>query len=202
MTTTEPTVFIVDDDSAVRDSLQVLFKSVDIRSKVYTTADEFLAGFDHELPGCLVLDIRMPGMGGIELQKLLNAKEIAPPIIMISAHGDIGMAVNALQEGAVDFIEKPIRTCNLLERVQAAFERDAQSRRQRAKSADTKRSLATLSPREHEILDMVIAGMHNNTIAAQLGISHKTVEAHRTSIMRKTKAHTVFDLVRIVLGRV
>lgn len=198
MTTDQPTVFVVDDDGAVRDALQVLFKSVGIRSRAYATADEFHADFDHECPGCLVLDIRMPGMGGFELQELLNAKEIAPPIIMMSGHGDIGMAMNALQAGAIDFIEKPVRACILIERVRTAFERDAEARRRRAQGAATKRHLATLSPREREILNMVVAGMHNKKIAIQLGISHKTVETHRTSIMRKTKAQTVVDLVQMV----
>lgn len=198
MTTAKPTVFVVDDDHAVRDSLQVLFKAAGIESKSYRSADEFLAKYDPKQPGCLVLDIRMPGMDGVELQRHLNTKRFAIPIIMVSGHGDIRMAVDAVHAGAVDFLEKPLREQVVLERVRTAFARDTELRRRQAAEEAIEERLATLSVREHEVLGLIITGKHNKAIASQLKISHKTVETHRTSIMRKTKAQNVVDLVRMV----
>lgn len=197
MPTAEPTVFLVDDDAAVRDALQVLLKSVGIRTQAYPTADKFLAEYDPKQPGCLVLDIRMPGMDGLELQKQLNAKRIALPIIMVSGHGDIQMAVDAVKAGAVDFLEKPLREHTLLERIRTAIERDAASRRQQAERASVETRLSALSAREREVLDLVIAGKQNKTIAAELEISHKTVEFHRSNLMTKLQAKTVADLIRL-----
>ena len=198
MPTAEPTVFVVDDDAAVRDSLQVLLKSVDIRSQTYATADEFLAGHDPEQPGCLVLDIRMPGMNGLELQKRLNADGIALPIIVVSGHGDVRMAVDAVQSGAIDFLEKPLRQHTLLERIRTGFERDAQSRQRRRECASMTARLASLTDREREVLDLAVAGKQNKAMAAELGLSHKTIEFHRKKIMDKMNADNIADLVRMV----
>lgn len=198
MPSAEPTVFLVDDDAAVRDSLQVLLKSVDIRIEAYATADEFLAGYDPEQPGCLLLDVRMPGMSGLELQKRLNAEKTALPIIMVSGHGDIRMALDAVRAGATDFLEKPLREHTLLERIRTAIERNTELRCQQAEVAAIETRLKDLSAREREVLDLVVAGKSNKVIAMALGLSHKTVESHRTSIMRKTEAQTVVDLVRMV----
>lgn len=198
MPTAEPTVFVVDDDAAVRDSLQVLLKSVGISSEGYSTADEFLAGYDPKTPGCLVLDVRMPGMSGLELQRRLNEEKIVLPIIMVSGHGDIRMAVDAMHKGAIDFLEKPLREHVLLQRIGKAVARDAESRRQHAERAAVETRLARLTAREREILESVLAGKTTKVIAWELGLNHKTVESHRANIMRKMDAQNVIDLVRIV----
>ena len=198
MTTAKPTVFVVDDDHAVRDSLQVLFKTVGIESKAYGSADAFLSAYDSKQPGCLVLDVRMPGMDGVELQQHLISKRIAIPIIFVSGHGDIRMAVEAVQSGAVDFIEKPLRQQVVLEQVRTALAQDAESRRRQSERDTIEKRLSTLSVREQEVLSLIITGNHNKSIAAQLGISHKTIESHRTNIMRKTEAQNTVHLLRMV----
>ena len=198
MTTAKPTVFVVDDDHAVRDSLQVLFKTAGIESKAYGSADAFLSAYDPKQPGCLVLDVRMPGMDGVELQQHLISKRIAIPIIFVSGHGDIRMAVEAVQSGAVDFIEKPLRQQVVLEQVRTALAQDAESRRRQSERDTIEKRLSTLSVREQEVLSLIITGNHNKSIAAQLGISHKTVESHRTNIMRKTEAQNTVHLLRMV----
>lgn len=199
MPNVEPLVFVVDDDAAVRNSLQVLLKSVGMKSHVCASAEEFLAVYDPRQPGCLVLDIRMPGMNGLELLKRMNAQRITLPVIILSGHGDIRMAVDAVQAGAIDFLEKPIRGHTLLDGVRAAIERDAESRRQRTERVDVESRMATLSPREREILDSVVAGKSNKVIAAEICRSHKTIETHRSNIMRKMQTHNVVELVRMVL---
>ncbi len=196
MPAAEPTVFVVDDDAAARDAAQVLLKSVGRKSEAYATAEEVLADYDPKRPGCLVLDIRMPGMGGLELQRRLNTDGNALPIIMVTGHGDVPMAVGAMHRGAIDFIEKPIRGQALLESIREAIGRDAQSRRREAERAAAETRLATLSAREREVLDLVIAGKQSKVIATELGISQKTVEFRRSQIMTRLHAGTVADLMR------
>ncbi len=193
------TVFVVDDDEAIREQLSFTVKSVGLEAETFASAEEFLESFDPGRPGCLVLDVRMAGMDGLELQKRLKGEEIVLPIIMISGHGDIPIAVQAVQAGAIDFLEKPFREEVLLDRIRKAIERDAQDRRVLASQADIETRLASLTRRETEVLDLLIAGKSTKMVARELFISHKTVEIHRTNIMKKMKAANVADLVRIAL---
>ena len=193
------TVFVVDDDEAIREQLSFTVRSVGLDTETFASAEEFLESFDRAQPGCLVLDVRMAGMDGLELQKRLKGEEIVLPIIMISGHGDIPIAVQAVQAGAIDFLEKPFREEILLDRIRKAIERDAQDRRVLASQADIETRLASLTRRETEVLDLLIAGKSTKMVARELFISHKTVEIHRTNIMKKMKAANVADLVRIAL---
>ena len=195
----KPTVFIVDDDLAVRDSLRTLLETVHIPSVTFQNADEFLLKFDPSLRGCLILDVRMPGLSGPELQRKLKEQKVHIPTIMISGHGDIRIAVECVQEGAIDFIEKPLRDQRILELVQKAFVIDEKSRQSQAECHNIEVRLSTLSHREQEVLEVVISGKSNKVIASELSISHKTVESHRTNIMRKMKAQSIADLVRMSL---
>lgn len=196
----EPTVFIVDDDEAMRDALDTLIRSVGIRTSLHASADEFLAGYDPEQPGCLVLDVRMPGMSGLDLQDALAKQGIELPVIIITGHGDIPMAVRAMRAGAVDFLEKPFREQELLHRIHQAVEQDAGARQDRAAKGEITARLASLTPREGQVLDLVVAGKPNKAIAGELGLSHKTVEFHRAKIMDKMRADSVAELVRMVLA--
>jgi RNA polymerase sigma factor (sigma-70 family) len=196
----EPTVFIVDDDEAMRDALHTLMKSVGMKTSLHAGADEFLASHRPDQPGCLVLDVRMPGMSGLELQDKLAEKGIDLPVIIITGHGDVPMAVSAMRAGAVDFLEKPFREQDLIHRIHQAIELDAERRRKRAREADLAARLDSLTAREREVMDMVIAGKHNKAIAARLDISHKTVEFHRARIMKKMKAESVLQLVKMVIA--
>ncbi|VAW98610.1 hypothetical protein MNBD_GAMMA22-1584 [hydrothermal vent metagenome] len=194
------TVYIVDDDQAVRDSLSWLIESISIKVKVFSSAQEFLDNYDSDYPGCLVADVRMPGISGLELQKILNEKKYTIPMILITGHGDVPMAVRALKNGAVDFIEKPFNDQILLERVNQCLEKD-QSERIEHKDLQSKMSLlATLSPREREVLDQVVVGKQNKIIAADLGISNKTVEAHRANVMEKMDVASLADLVALYVS--
>lgn len=196
----EPTVFVVDDDEAMRDALDTLVRSVGLRTSLHVSADDFLASYDPGQPGCLVLDVRMPGMSGLELQDWLAKRGIDLPVIVITGHGDIPMAVQAMRAGAVDFLQKPFREQELLHRIRQAIEQDERTRRGRAGKAGVVARLASLTPREREVLDLVVAGKPNKVIAAELELSHKTVEFHRAKIMGKMQADGVADLVRMVLA--
>ena len=196
----EPTVFIVDDDEAMRDALDTLIRSVGMRTSLHASADEFLAAYDPEQPGCLVLDVRMPGMSGLDLQDALAEQGIKLPVIIITGHGDIPMAVQAMRAGAVDFLEKPFREQELLHRIHQAVEQDARAQQDRAAKAEITARLASLTPREGQVLDLVVAGKPNKAIAGELGLSHKTVEFHRAKIMDKMRADNVAELVRMVLA--
>lgn len=200
MSDAEPTVFIVDDDEAMRDALQTLMRSVGIKTSMHARADEFLASCNPDQPGCLVLDVRMPGMSGLELQEKLTENGIDLPVIIITGHGDIPMAVNAMRLGAVDFLEKPFREQDLLHRIHQAIEQDAELRRERDRKAQVVARLASLTDRERQVVDLVVAGRHNKAIASELGISHKTVEFHRARIMKKMKTDNVIELVQMVLA--
>lgn len=197
---TEPTVFVVDDDPGVRAALSLLMKSVGLNVEVFAGAREFLTAYQPERPGCLVLDVRMPGMNGLELQEELRTRGIAIPVIILTGYGDVPMAVRAVQAGAVDFIEKPFREEVLLERVWGALRQDAARRRDEVEIKETRKRLGLLTPRERQVLDLVVAGKQNKVIAADLGISMKTVEFHRSRIMDKLQADSVATLVRMVLA--
>ena len=195
-----PTVYIVDDDEAVRESLGLLLESVDQVSSGFDSATSFLGAYDDEMAGCIVLDIRMPGMNGMELQKKLNDVNSILPIIFVTGHGDVPMAVEAMQHGAVDFIQKPYREQDLLDKINQALNIDQQQRADlKEKQAIIKR-IETLTPREKEVMAMMIDGNANKVIAIDLGISQRTVEIHRSRVMEKMSTHSLAHLVRMVLA--
>jgi two-component system, LuxR family, response regulator FixJ len=194
-----PTIFVVDDDSAVRDALKLLLRSVGHAVETYGSAQEFLDAYSEDRPGCLVLDIRMPGMSGLELQQRLNEKHSILPIIFITGHGDVPMAVEAMQAGAVDFIQKPFRDQDLIDRINQALEKDGSNRAALGERNDIRRRLETLTPREREVLDLVVHGKANKVIAGDLKLSQRTVEIHRARVMEKMQASSLAHLVRMVL---
>jgi FixJ family two-component response regulator len=193
----EPVVFIVDDDAAVRRSLERLVRSVGLRGETFASATEFLQREPADGPSCLVLDVRMPGLSGLALQETLSAAGRRLPIIFISAHGDIAMSVRAMKAGAVDFLAKPFHDQDLLEAIQEALARDRQTRQEQAVLQDILRRVERLTPREHDVLTLVVAGLLNKQIAAALGTSEKTVKAHRAQVMQKMQASSVAHLVRL-----
>jgi FixJ family two-component response regulator len=195
-----PTVFVVDDDAAVRDSLRMLLRSVGLPCETFESGHAFLDGDPDDRPGCLVLDIRMPGMSGLELQTRLNERNSILPIIFITGHGDVPMAVEAMQAGAVDFIQKPFRDQDLLDRINQALEKDANSRRALTERGVIRKHLDSLTPREREVLDLVVAGKANKVIAGDLDLSQRTVEIHRARVMEKMGAHSLAHLVRMVIA--
>lgn len=194
--TPETTVFIVDDDPGVRDSLQRLLQSVGLKSEVYASAPEFLAGYDPDSPGCLLLDLRLPGMSGLELQQRLAAEDVTLPILIITGYGDVPSAVHAMKSGAADFIEKPFNKQGLLEKIQRAVATDEQLRQACERRAAIAARRDRLTPRELEVMRRVVSGQANKVIAIELGISKKTVEVHRARVMKKMGVRTVADLVR------
>ena len=196
---TQSTVFIVDDDEAVRDSLSWLMQSVGLNTQTFPSADAFLKEFGEDRPGCLLLDIRMPGMSGLELQNELNERGFRLPLIVISGHADVPMAVRALKAGAFDFVEKPFNDQLLLDTVQRAIEQDREQRESHAETDEWRARLETLTPREHEVLELVVAGAPNKQISSELGVSLKTVEAHRARVMDKLQAESLSQLVRMTL---
>lgn len=195
----KPVVFIVDDDEAVRDSLRLLFKSVGLVSKAYNSATDFLEAFDPEQPGCLVLDVRLPGLSGLDLQRELTEKHAILPIIFISGHGDIPMAVKAMRDGAVDFIQKPFRDQELIDRIHEALKLDAENRAQIEQYDAIRLNFEKLTGREREVLDSVIKGKANKVIAADINVSQRTVEVHRANGMEKMQAKSVAHLVRMMM---
>jgi two-component system, LuxR family, response regulator FixJ len=194
-----PMVFIVDDDTGVRTSIRVLLKSVGLASTPLASAQEFLKSFDPAQPGCLILDIRMPGMSGMELQQELNLRGAIVPVIFITGHGDIPMAVEAMQHGAFDFLQKPFRDQDLIDRVQRAMARDRENRSALQEHGRIQSRLESLTPREREVLDLMTQGKQNKVMAADLGLSQRTVEIHRAHVMEKMAANSVAQLVRMVL---
>jgi FixJ family two-component response regulator len=199
VTSQRPTIFVVDDDSAVRDALKLLLRSVGQSVETYGAGTEFLESYSEDRPGCLVLDIRMPGMSGLELQQKLNEKHSILPIIFITGHGDVPMAVEAMQAGAVDFIQKPFRDQDLIDRINQALEKDTSNRAALGERNDIRRRLETLTPREREVLDLVVHGKANKVIAGDLKLSQRTVEIHRARVMEKMQASSLAHLVRMVL---
>ena len=192
-------VFIVDDDDAVRGSLCLLLKSVGLPAIAYASAAEFLSAWQPEQSGCVVLDVRMPGMTGIELQHELNRRGAIIPVIFISGYADIPMAVEAIQHGAFDFLQKPFRDQEFIDRVQRALTTDAQRRDELAKHEVIRERFDSLTPREREVLNLVTQGKANKVMAGRLGISQRTVEIHRARVMEKMGAASLAHLVRMML---
>jgi FixJ family two-component response regulator len=193
----EPTVFVVDDDSEVRDTLKWLVESVGLNIETFASAQEFLNAYDPKRPGCLVTDVRMPGMSGIELQAKLMAEEVTLPIIIVSGYADVPTAVRSMKGGAIDFVEKPFNEQMMLERIQLSILEDARLRQKRAQRERAQARLQSLTPREHQVMDLVILGRSNKEIARELEISPKTVEVHRSHVMAKMDAHSLAELVVI-----
>lgn len=196
-----PTVFIVDDDPAIRIAMQALMESVNLNHEIFSSADEFLAAGTDQRAGCLVLDIRMPGLGGLELQQELIERGNAPPIIFITGHGDVPMAVEAMQKGAVDFIQKPFRDQDLLDRISEALKTDKEQRKEQQEHAEVARRVDKLTKREYEVFDLVVTGKPNKVIAYELGVSQRTVEIHRARVMEKMQARSLADLVKMHLAK-
>ena len=198
-TSHEPTVFVVDDDPAMRESLCWLIESIGLKARAYESAGAFLGAFDPAWSGCLVVDVRMPGMNGLELHAQLAEKGNALPVLIITGHGDVPMAVRAMKNGAFDFLEKPFKDQALLERIGQAISHDQKRREAMSRDADFQMRLQSLSPRERQVLDLVVQARLNKQIAATLDLGAKTVESHRANVMRKLGAATVVELVRMVM---
>ena len=193
----QPTVFIVDDDAAIRFGMAALMDSVNLQHEIFESADEFLEKVTGQRPGCLVLDIRMPGLGGLELQEELIKLGNTLPIIFITGHGDVPMAVDAMQKGAVDFIQKPFRDQDLLDRIREAIETDEQRREEQQAHSEIASRLEKLTKREREVFELVVTGKPNKVIAYELGVSQRTVEIHRARVMEKMQARSLADLVKM-----
>ncbi len=196
--TEEPTVFVVDDDQIVRDSLATLLTTAQIRTETFSDALEFLDRFDPERSGCVLLDVRMPGMSGLELQRHLLQMDVPMTTIILTGHADVPMAVGAMKTGATDLIEKPFRADDLIRRVRQAMGQNVEARRIWNRKRELQRSLESLTPREKTVLSMIVEGKATKAIAQELGTSFNTVRNQRTSIMRKMKTDSVVDLVRIM----
>ena len=196
----QSTVFIVDDDDAVRESLEWLITSENMNVQSYSSAQEFLSAYDPGQSGCLVLDVRMPGMSGLELQERLKKNELKIPIIIMTAYGDVPSAVRAMRDGAVDYVEKPFNGQYLVERIRIALDQDVKNRAKYARQAKSSALLSLLTCRENQVVDLIVMGHSNKKIAEELGISHKTVEAHRAHIMQKLEVNGLAQLMRLVLN--
>jgi two-component system response regulator FixJ len=196
----EGKLFVVDDDPIVRESVQRILRSVGLTVQAYGSAVDFLAEFDIEQAGCLLLDIRMPGMDGLELQQELAARGATIPIIFITGYGEVTTAVRALRKGALEFLEKPFGDQALLDAVRRGIEVDRVNREKRAREADLAERVSRLTPREREVVELVVAGKPNKAIARELGVRDKTVEFHRANFMKKLEVDCLADLLRLVLG--
>jgi two-component system, LuxR family, response regulator FixJ len=194
-----PTVMVVDDDSGVRNAMRLLLKSVGLECALFSSAQEFIAQYQPEQPGCLVLDIRMPAMSGLELQQQLNLRGAVIPVIFMTGHGDIPMAVEAMQHGAFDFLQKPFREQDLIDRIQRAILKDDELRKSLGENSRIRSHLESLTPREREVLDLMTKGKQNKEIGQDLGVSPRTVEIHRARVMEKMGAHSIAELVRMML---
>lgn len=196
----QATVFVVDDDEAMRDSIRWLLESGNLGAAMFSCANDFLESCDSGQEGCLLLDVRMPGMSGMELLETLKSRGILLPVIVITGHGDVPMAVRALKHGAMDFIQKPFNAQELLDRVHAALKLDREQRR-RLREIDRRHAyFACLTDREMEVVELVVTGNSSKIIAKRLGISPKTVDVHRANLMRKLNIRTVAELVQLRLG--
>jgi FixJ family two-component response regulator len=195
----QPTVFVVDDDPAMRASLRWLIESVGLAVQTSSTAQEFLSTYDPSAPGCLVLDVRMPGMSGLDLQAEMAARRIELPILIITGYAEVPIAVRAMKAGAFDFIEKPFSDQTLLDRIRKAISLDLNARREREELSAALKRLSNVTPREHDVMDRVVAGKSNKVIAADLGLSMKTVEVHRKRVMDKMGADSLAELIRLVV---
>jgi FixJ family two-component response regulator len=199
----DPAVYIIDDDQAIRDSLVWLFGSVDLNVEPFADGMQFLEAWSPDMRGCAVIDIRMPGMSGIEVFEALSKKGSALPIVFLTGHGDIHLAVRAMKDGAFDFIEKPFNQQELLEIVQTAIRADAEARSMHDQRAEIERRVAGLTAREREVLERVVRGESNRGMATALGLSEKTIEFHRAKMMEKMQAGTLAELIMMIttLGR-
>ena len=195
-----PTVFIVDDDEAVRDALSMLVRSVGLSAESFASSADFLAVRGPHDAGCLVLDVRMPGMSGLELQEELVRRGATLPIIFVTGHAHVPMAVRAIKAGAFDFIEKPFDDQELLDKIHLALDVGSRARRELEESEEIRRRIRSLTPREREVLDLVADGAANKVTASRLGLSERTVEIHRAAVMRKMGAESLAQLVRLTLG--
>jgi len=193
----EPTVYIVDDDDAVREALGALLGSVFLRYESYASAEAFLAVANRQMRGCLLLDVRMPGMSGLELQRKLQDQDVGLQVIIITGHGDVPMAVRALKAGASDFIEKPFNEQDLLDRIQACLKNDDTLWNTRQAQEEATTRFDTLTPREIAVMELIAAGSHTKKIAVQLDIQDRTVDVHRFNIMRKVGVRTLAELLRL-----
>jgi len=194
------TVFIVDDEEEIRESLKMLIESVGLKVEMYASAQAYLEHFDSTRTGCLVLDIRMQGISGLTLQDILKKKPLYPPIIMITGHGDVPMAVRAVRAGACDFLEKPFNEQRLLDSIHIALEMDAKQRGKALELAVIQQRVDQLTKREREVMELIVAGVLNKNIAFELNISQSTVETHRARVMEKMQAKTLSDLMRMILS--
>jgi two-component system, LuxR family, response regulator FixJ len=195
-----PMISLVDDDAAARSSLRLLLKSLGLAATAYDSAASFLAAYDPAQSGCLLLDIRMPGMSGLELQQVLNQRGIISPIVFLTGHGDVPMAVEAMQQGAFDFLQKPFRDQDLLDRVQRALAKDRAIRAEQRGQESIRQRLGSLTAREQDVLDLVATGAPNKVIAYKLGISQRTVEIHRARVMEKMSADSLAALVHMTMA--
>ena len=190
-------VFVIDDDESIRGALKSLIRSVGLRVETFASAQEFRRCERPDVPSCLILDVRMPGLSGLDLQRELSEANIHIPIIFITGHGDIPMSVRAMKAGAIEFLTKPFRDQDLLDAIQQAIERDRMARSQRADNAELQRHYQSLTPREAEVFGLVVKGLLNKQIALQLGTSEITVKLHRRQVMEKMHADSLADLVRM-----
>jgi FixJ family two-component response regulator len=197
MSEADAVVFVVDDDPAIRDALTSLLRSVGLAVETFGSAQEFLTRPPPDGPGCLVLDVRLPGVSGLDLQRVLATAQLTLPIIFLTGYGDIPMSVRAMKAGAVEFLTKPFHDQELLDAIQQALERDRVGQHQRAELAGLRQRYATLTPREREVMRLVVAGLLNKQIAAELGTSEITIKMHRGQVMRKMQAPSVAALVRM-----
>lgn len=196
----KPSVYLIDDDPAVQDSMRRLLKSVGLPLHTFTTAQEFLEKYDPATSaGCLILDIRMPGMSGLELQQRLRERGDDLPVIVVSGHADVPMTVRAIKAGALDFLEKPCNEQVLLDRIQEGIQENLRRRSEQTERGEIQARMQKLTPREREVLDLLVSGKPNKTIASDLNISRKTLDIHRGKVLQKMEAETVADLVRMVL---
>ena len=200
----DQTIFIVDDEKPVRDSIKFLMESIGLQAKVFASAQEYLDQFDDDAPGCLITDIRMPMMSGLDLQQKLSEKALHPPIIMITGHGDVPMAVSAIQQGAIDFVEKPFNNQKLLDIVYKALEIDAKRRGENTKLGDIQQKYQYLTDIEQQVFGLVIKGHLNKQIAQELFVTQSAIEARRAKIMEKMQANNLSDLMRMgmVMGMI
>ena len=192
----EPTVFLVDDDQSVRDALRWLIESMELRVETYGSATQFLVEFDPAAPGCLVLDVRMPGMSGLELQENLKAHKCGLPVIIMTGHADVAMCIRAFEGGAFAFLEKPVNQQNLLEQVQKAIEHDKKNRQESMPITDIDKRITSLTPRERDVMELLVAGQSMKQIAKELQVSLPTCSKHRTSVLAKLDVDNDVQLVR------
>ena len=190
-------VFVIDDDASMRDAVSRLLTAVGLTVQTFASAREFLAGRLPDVPGCAVLDVRLPGLSGLDLQREMVERGIHIPVIFITGHGDIPMSVQAMKAGAVEFLTKPFRDQDLLDAVRSGIQLDRQGRKERAELAELRDGLRQLTPREREVMALVVAGLLNKQIALRLGTSEKTIKIHRSHVMQKMRADSLADLVRM-----